>query len=167
MFHDHSPTTLPRTETDGLIARLLSRSIRTLPPAQIADSRRSLTMQRLCHMATLPGLAVASLACAATHAADAPATNDYPTHARVEYVNECTAKHGSKLSAMYQCSCAIDTIAKTLTYDEFVEAATFVKYATLPGEGGGIFRDSEKAQSTAKRFRELEANALRGCGLTS
>jgi hypothetical protein len=165
MFHDHSPTTLPRTETDGLIPRLLARSMR-LPPTH-TDKRRPLMMQRLCHKASLRGLAITVLACGSAHAADAPPANDYPTHARVEYVNECIAKHGSKLSAVYQCSCAIDTIAKTLTYDEFVEGATFVKYATLPGEGGGIFRDSEKAKSTAKRYRELEANALRSCGLSS
>ncbi|HEY8538020.1 MAG TPA: hypothetical protein VIL28_04075 [Steroidobacteraceae bacterium] len=166
MFHDHSPTTLLRTETDGFIPRLLVRSIvRTLPPTVTVNVKRPLTMQRLCHSPLLRGLAFATFLYGAAHAADAPPANDYPTHARVEYVNECVAKHGSKLSAIYQCSCAIDSIAKKLTYDEFVEASTFVKYATLPGEGGAIFRDSEKAKSAAKRYRDLESNALRSCGL--
>ena len=66
---------------------------------------------------------------------------------------------------MYQCSCVIDDIANTLAYDDFVEVSTFARYATLPGEGGGIFRDSDQAKARAKQFRELEKNAYRACGL--
>jgi hypothetical protein len=95
---------------------------------------------------------------------EAPAHN-YPTIARVEYVNDCIAKNGGKLAALYQCSCVIDRIANALPYDDFVEASTFAKYATLPGEGGGIFRDSDRARKSAKAFRDLESDASRGCGL--
>jgi hypothetical protein len=98
--------------------------------------------------------------------ANAPA-HDYPTVARVEYVNECIGKNGGKLAALYQCSCAIDKIADALTYDDFVEQSTFSKYATLPGEGGGIFRDSDRAKKLSKTFRELEAGALRSCGVAN
>jgi len=97
-------------------------------------------------------------------ASTAPA-HDYPTVARVEYVNDCIGKNGGKLAALYQCSCAIDRIANVLSYDDYVEASTYAKYATLPGEGGGIFRDSDHARQLAKSFRELEANSLRGCGM--
>ena len=95
---------------------------------------------------------------------DAPA-NDYPTVARVEYVNECIGANGGTLAALYQCSCALDRIAARLKYDEIVEAGTYAKYATLPGEGGGIFRDSEEAKKLAKLYRELESEARRSCGL--
>jgi len=87
--------------------------------------------------------------------------------ARVEYVNECIGKNGGTLAALYQCSCAIDILAAHLTYDEFVEAGTYAKYAALPGEGGGIFRDSTEAKDRAKQFRELEGEARRSCGLAS
>ena len=99
---------------------------------------------------------------------DAPAApaHDYPTVARVEYVNDCIGKNGGKLAALYQCSCAIDRIANALAYDDYVEASTYAKYATLPGEGGGIFRDSEHARQMAKSFRDLEASSLRSCGIT-
>jgi hypothetical protein len=96
---------------------------------------------------------------------DVPAQN-YPTIARVEYVNECIGKNGGKLAALYQCACVIDRIANALPYDDYVEASTFAKYATLPGEGGGIFRDSDQARKSAKSFRDLESEASRGCGLT-
>ncbi len=92
-------------------------------------------------------------------------TNDYPTVARVEYVNECIGANGGTLAALYQCSCAIDRIAVKMPYQQFVEAGTYARYATLPGEGGGIFRDSEEARQQAKLYRELESAARKGCGL--
>ena len=96
--------------------------------------------------------------------ADRPAHN-YPTLARVEYVNDCIGANGGKLAALYQCSCAIDRIANALDYDDFVEASTYAKYATLPGQGGSIFRDSAHAKTSAKSFRDLEADARHACGL--
>ena len=94
-----------------------------------------------------------------------PPTNDYPTVARVEYVNECIGANGGKLAALYQCSCAIDKIAAQLTYDEFVEAGTYARYAALPGEGGGIFRDPPQGKELAKLYRKLESEAHSSCGL--
>jgi hypothetical protein len=96
--------------------------------------------------------------------ADAP-RNDYPTSARVEYVQECIARNGGNLSDLYKCSCAIDRMADQLTYDDFVEAGTFARYATLGGEGGGIFRDPDHAKERAKLYRSIEADAYRACGL--
>jgi hypothetical protein len=137
-------------------------------------------LQYLCHMPTVFVLAVSigfAGACGAAgpafgntpgtaaEATTAPA-HDYPTVARVEYVNDCIGKNGGKLAALYQCSCAIDRIANALSYDDYVEASTFAKYATLTGQGGAIFRDSEHARQLAKSFRDLEANSLRSCGMT-
>jgi hypothetical protein len=119
-------------------------------------------MQRLCHTACLCSLGCCSVGWAAEAAAPA---NNYPTQARVEYVQECIGNHGGKLSNLYQCSCAIDRIAERLSYDDFVEAATFAKYSGLPGEGGALFRDSERARSLAKLYRETEVDAFRHCGL--
>ena len=137
-------------------------------------------LQYLCHMPTVFVLAVSigfAAACGAAEPAfsDTPGTgaeattapaHDYPTVARVEYVNDCIGKNGGKLAALYQCSCAIDRIANALSYDDYVEASTFAKYATLTGQGGAIFRDSEHARQLAKSFRDLEANALRSCGMS-
>lgn len=124
-------------------------------------------MQRLCHQHTRLALVGALSLWSSTAVHGEPPAHDYPTHARVEYVNECVAKHRGKLSTLYQCSCAIDRIANRLSYDDFVEAATFAKYASLPGEGGAIFRDSEQARKMAKLYREVEADAYRVCGIES
>ena len=100
----------------------------------------------------------------ATPRSDAP-KNDYPTSARVEYVQECIAKSGGSLADLYKCSCAIDRMADHLTYDDFVEASTFARYSTLGGEGGAEFRDPDRAREKAKLYRTLEAEAYRVCGL--
>jgi hypothetical protein len=124
-------------------------------------------LQRPCHeriRAILLGIALSAGLVFPAHGA--PPAHNYPTTARVEYVNDCVARNGGKLSQVYQCSCVIDDIANTLDYDEFVEISTFAHYATLPGEGGGIFRDSDEAKAKAKQFRELEKKAYRACGLT-
>ena len=126
-----------------------------------------MTMQRTCQIRRLPVLLGTAWLCATPAAlADSP-VHDYPTVARVEFVQDCIARHGGRLENLYQCSCAIDRIANSLSYDEFVEASTYARYASLPGEGGGIFRDSETAKQMAKRYRETEAEAYRSCGLGS
>jgi len=93
------------------------------------------------------------------------AGHDYPTSARVEYVQECMQKNGGQLAFLYKCSCAIDRIAVDLSYDAFVEGATFARNASLAGERGGVFRDSDEAREKAKRYRTLEVEAQRACGL--
>jgi hypothetical protein len=108
---------------------------------------------------------IAGAALCVSAAPPAGKRNDYPTAARVEYVQDCMGRHTGGLADLYKCSCAIDQLAEHLTYDEFVEAATFAHYATLPGEGGGIFRDSAHAKERAKLYRTLEADAYRACGL--
>jgi len=110
------------------------------------------------------GAAIIALFAAAPLRADAPG-HDYPTIARIEYVQECVNRTGGKQGAMYQCACAIDRIAEKLTYDEFVEASTYARYSTLPGEAGGIFRDTDEAKKKAKLFRTVEADAYRACNL--
>jgi hypothetical protein len=125
-----------------------------------------MTMQRLCQMRALQALLGAAALCAGSAGGAEPPVHDYPTVARVEFVQECIGSHGGRLENLYQCSCAIDRIANALSYDEFVEASTYAKYSSLGGEGGGIFRDSDKARQLAKRYREVEAEAYRSCGLS-
>jgi hypothetical protein len=125
-------------------------------------------LQYLCHLIACGVLLAIITPCDAAEPVrtDSPA-HSYPTIARVEYVNDCIGKNGGKLAALYQCSCAIDKIADAMAYDDFVEASTFAKYATLPGQGGSIFRDSDHARQQSKSFRALEAEAWQGCGIAS
>jgi hypothetical protein len=120
------------------------------------------------------GAAMLCLLLASSVAADAtdvvkatatPMTNDFPTLARVEFVQECINRTGGQQTNMYQCSCVVDRIAETMRYEEFVESSTYARYSTLPGEGGGIFRDTEVAKEKAKLYREVERRAFGACNL--
>src|SRR5262245_9017764 len=111
-------------------------------------------------------LGAAAALAAAPDSSTPAAGHDFPTVARVEYVQDCMRRNGGEAALLYQCSCVIDRIAAALSYDEFVEASTFAKYATLPGEGGGIFRDPDVAKQKTKLYRELESNAYKACGIT-
>ena len=57
---------------------------------------------------------------------------NYPTIARVEYVNECIGANGGTLAALYQCSCAIDRIAARMSYEDFVEAPQHLRPVRRP-----------------------------------
>lgn len=123
-------------------------------------------LQYLCHLTTLGVLMACISPCSAVEPVGAATpAHEYPTIARVEYVNDCIGRNGGKLAALYQCSCAIDKIADALSYDDFVEASTFAKYATLAGQGGSIFRDSDRARQLAASYRTLETDAWKGCGI--
>jgi len=90
---------------------------------------------------------------------------DYPTVDRVQYVLECMYRNGGSSVYVYKCSCAIDSIAQKYTYDEWVDASMISRYQTMPGEGMGIFRDSDEERAKAKRYREAEADAKKSCGV--
>jgi hypothetical protein len=115
--------------------------------------------------ALLALMAATSLCRAETPAQDDRAGHDYPTAARVEYVQECMLRNGGEVSYLYKCSCAIDWIAAKLPYDDFVEWGTFARNASLAGERGGVFRDSDQAREHTKQYRALEAEAYKTCGL--
>lgn len=115
--------------------------------------------------ALLALITATSVGRADTPTQDDRAGHDYPTAARVEYVQECMLRNGGELSYLYKCSCAIDRIANELTYDDFVEWGTFARNASLAGERGGVFRDSDQARENAKQYRALEAEAFKACGL--
>jgi hypothetical protein len=123
-------------------------------------------MQSLCHARiALAMLSTVTLYSASPIARGDETAHDFPTHARVEYVQECIVKHGGQLSSLYQCSCVIDELAKRYSYDEYVEALTFFRNASLGGDRGGVFRDPDHAKKMASEFRTLEGEASKRCGL--
>ncbi|SAK98104.1 hypothetical protein AWB79_07559 [Caballeronia hypogeia] len=122
---------------------------------------------RCCALTVLTCLSLISpLSFAATGSGGAkPAkTHDYPTEGRVEYVLGCMDDNGHDFANVYKCSCAIDKIAQVLPYDDFVEQSTFSKYATLGGEGGAEFR-VDRAKAQTKKFRDLQKDAFKACGI--
>jgi hypothetical protein len=117
--------------------------------------------------ATLAALGVMGLGRADTPQEGVQAGHDYPTAARVEYVQECMSRNGGQLAFLYKCSCALDRIAKDLTYEDFVEWGTLSRNASLAGERAGVFRDSDEVREKTKKYRAIEDNAYKSCGLSA
>ncbi len=110
--------------------------------------------------------AVALLAAPAVFCGPA-AANDFPTLERVRYVQECMRQHPGPLFEMTsKCSCALDNIAEKVKYDDFVSMSTVANALTIGGERGGALRDNESIKPEAKRFRDLQAQALKSCFIT-
>ena len=91
--------------------------------------------------------------------------HDYTTVDRVEYVLECMRANGGEQQYLYKCACVIDTIAKEMTYDDYVESSSVARYQGMAGERMGVFRDPENMKDAAKRYRTLLAGAKKQCAV--
>ena len=99
-------------------------------------------------------------------AAQAPAVqNDYPTATRADYVLGCMAANGNKRETLFQCSCAIDTIASMLPYSDYEKAETALSLQIGGGVGGrvALFRDPPEIKAVLERLRQAQAEANLAC----
>jgi len=98
--------------------------------------------------------------------AASPATpiNDFPTVDRVLYVQECMRAHpGSPFEMTNKCSCALDALARSVKYKDYVTLSTISKAMTIGGERGGAIRDVPSYEPEVKRYKELLSKAEKGC----
>ena len=90
--------------------------------------------------------------------------NDYPTLDRVDYVLTCMRKHGGQtMDNLYACTCEIDAIALMMPYDRFIEASAFESYRNMPGEKGGVFRDSAQGEKLVTQLHKAQKEAEHRC----
>jgi hypothetical protein len=111
----------------------------------------------------MPRLALAMLAAIAPGLS---AANDFPTHARVEFVLACMRDSPAQgQEAIYKCSCAIDAIAAKVKYDTWVDLSTVANATTIAGERGAPMRDLQDGRKMIATFRDLQEEAKQGCFL--
>jgi hypothetical protein len=92
--------------------------------------------------------------------------NDFPTHARVDFVLACMRDHPAiGQEAIYKCSCAIDAIANQVNYETWVDLSTVANAMTIAGERGGVMRDLKDGRKMATRYREMQESAKKACFL--
>ncbi|MGH8659823.1 MAG: hypothetical protein ACREV4_15455 [Gammaproteobacteria bacterium] len=72
---------------------------------------------------------------------------------------------GQTVDNLYACSCAIDTIASFLPYEQWLEASTFRSFKAMPGEKGGLFRESPTGRKDIKQLEQAEKEAQKRCFL--
>jgi len=115
------------------------------PVSTLAKRNDSMKRQPLLLGAAL-GLAAAASVAMAENA------NDYPTMDRVDHVLTCMKENGGQtIDNLQRCSCQIDVIMQTVSFEEFNEARTYEIYKQMPGEKGGLFRDSERGKELVKK----------------
>lgn len=104
------------------------------------------------------------LSAAVLAACGAAQANDFPTVDRVLYVQECMRTNpGPNFEMVNKCSCALDSLAREVSYDDYVNMSTIVNAVTIGGERGGELRDNESLKPQIKRFRELQAKVQKSC----
>jgi hypothetical protein len=102
--------------------------------------------------------------CVLVLAANPARANDFPTADRVLYVQECMRAHdGPQFEMIHKCSCALDALARTIKYNDYVTLSTVGKAMSIGGERGSAIRDVPSLEPQLKRYRELQAQAEKGC----
>lgn len=121
-------------------------------------------MQRLLLALSLCIAASATLAAPPKPAARG---NDFPTLDRVIYVQECIRAHPGhpEFEMTSKCSCAVDALAASLKFQDYVTLTTITKAMSIGGERGSAVRDVPSYEPQVKRYRELVAKAEKGCFL--
>jgi hypothetical protein len=90
--------------------------------------------------------------------------NDFPTAERVFYVQECIKSNPGPYHEMVnKCSCALDTLAREVKYDDYVNMTTIVNAMSIGGERGSELRDNETIKPQIKRYRDLQAQVRKAC----
>jgi hypothetical protein len=90
--------------------------------------------------------------------------NDFPTVDRALFIEECMAlKNHRNYETLYGCACTLDKIAEKYSYDEYVEADSYMRMRNMRGERGGLFRGSDQARKIRKQFTEIKTRAEAAC----
>lgn len=108
-------------------------------------------------------IAMAATPALALDGALPPASNDYPTDARAEYVFACMATNGQTQDALRRCSCSIDMIASILPWDDYVAAETVLRMRQGPGERAAMFRGTPAVTAITRELRRAQAEAEMIC----
>lgn len=92
--------------------------------------------------------------------------NDFPTLARVQYVQECQNGHPGPLFEMQsKCACALDHLAGQVSYEQFDAMKTAANALSIGGERGGALRDNPQIRPMVEQLKGLEARAAQACFL--
>ncbi|MBC7801204.1 MAG: hypothetical protein H7Z10_11325 [Gemmatimonadaceae bacterium] len=110
------------------------------------------------------GALAAGLLVAPAHAQQRRPAHDYPTAARADYVIGCMATSGFKREYLERCACGIDTIADTMSYEDYESADTIVRMQQGGlGERAAMFRDTPVAKERTEQLRRAQAEVALQC----
>ena len=111
----------------------------------------------------LMGAGLCAAIAAAGSAIAAPRVNDFPTTARVEYVLACMSDVANSFEYLQRCSCAVDTIAKYMTYEQFDAAHTLRSLIQSKKQGTEVFRSPDISKKPLDAYYHAQAMAELRC----
>lgn len=116
-------------------------------------------------MRILTGLAAAAFAAAGVAAPKSGThVHEYPTSDRVQFVQTCMQDHpGPHYEMLSKCSCTLDTIARSVSFEDYTEMNTATLANSIGGERGNTIRDTPLLQKDIRRYRDLLAEAKKAC----
>ena len=111
------------------------------------------------------GVAAVVVVFASALSGRAATSNDFPTIERVLFVESCAREHPDRprQEMLYKCSCALDTIAGELQYEEYVELSTAADAGQIAGERGAAVRESSEGKSMGTRYKAIRSKAFHSC----
>lgn len=90
--------------------------------------------------------------------------NDYPTRDRVEYVLNCLQDLGrNSMDDLQTCSCRIDSVASSMSFETYGWAVTYNRNKRMTGEKGSVFRDNKAGIRFSKDLAAYEETAKGQC----
>lgn len=93
--------------------------------------------------------------------------NDYPTLDRVGFALTCMESNGGINSqTLHACVCRIDHIAANMPFEEYLEAETWKRFESYPGERGALFRDVERSDSMKGNLNKVIFEAKQACPIS-
>lgn len=114
-------------------------------------------------LAAFVALAAVALSLVSVAEAAERKMNNFPTYARAEYVYVCMSTNGQNELVLRQCSCAIDEIARRMTFKEYTHAETAIRMRQLRGEKSSQFKEVESMRKSVAHLRAAQAEAEIAC----
>ncbi len=89
--------------------------------------------------------------------------NDFPTMDRAEYVFACMGTNNMTPEYIEKCSCAIDTIASRISYDEYLSAKTVLTIRQANTPNADLYKSVRMEKEKLEGLFRAEAAAILKC----
>ncbi len=91
---------------------------------------------------------------------------NFPVIEQISFALDCMEKNGGQnIETLYTCSCRIESLNQSMDFGDYEEAKIYKRFAQMPGERGGLFRESKGGDVKRKALDEVLANVERACPL--
>ena len=91
---------------------------------------------------------------------------NFPVIEQVSYVLDCMdANGGQNIETLYTCSCRAERLDQAIRFDDYEEAQVYKRFKNMPGERGGLFRESDVGKAKAEELDALLAKVEKACPL--